>query len=79
MHVYVHAFPYRQLKAGRAHFLELVSRATSGVDEVTVAFTEYVSLLRGLVHAPVEAGGESKLRHLTTFKWTNSLGGRTPT
>lgn len=68
-----------QLKAGRAHFMELVSRATTSVDEMTVAFTEYLSLLRGLVDAPVEAGGESKLRGLTTFKWTNTLGGRTPT
>lgn len=59
--------------------MELVSKGSSGVDEVTVAFTEYVSLLRGLVDAPVEAGGESKLRNLVTFKWTNSLGGRTPT
>ena len=68
-----------QLKAGRSHFLELVSRATSSVDDVTVAFTEYVSLLRGLVDAPTETGGESKLRGLTTFRWTNTLGGRTPT
>ena len=59
--------------------MELVSRATTSVDDMTVAFTEYLSLLRGLVDAPVEAGGESKLRGLTTFKWTNTLGGRTPT
>ena len=40
--------------------LDLLSNASSGVDEVTVAFTEYVGLLRGLVDAP--QGGESKLR-----------------
>ena len=56
--------------------LDLISKAGSGVDEVTVAFTEYLGLLRGLVEAP--PGGESKLRTMVTFKWTNSLGGRTP-
>lgn len=60
----------------RTHFLDLVNNAGSGVDEVTVAFTEYLGLVRGLVEAP--QGGESKLRTLTTFKWTNSLQGRTP-
>ena len=56
--------------------LDLLSNASNGVEEVTVAFTEYVGLLRGLVDAP--QGGESKLRSVVTFKWTNSLGGRTP-
>lgn len=60
----------------RTHFLDLVNNAGSEVDEVTVAFTEYLGLVRGLVEAP--QGGESKLRTLTTFKWTNSLQGRTP-
>lgn len=56
--------------------LDLLSNASNGVDEVTVAFTEYLGLLRGLVDAP--QGGESKLRTTVMFKWTNSLGGRTP-
>ena len=67
---------YRQLKAGRTHLLELVSKADSGVDEVTTAFMGYLGLLRGLVEAP--QGEESKLRSLVSFKWTNSIGGRTP-
>ena len=66
----------RQLKVSRTHFLDLVNNAGSAVDEVTVAFTEYLGLVKGLVEAP--QGGESKLRTLTTFKWTNSLQGRTP-
>jgi hypothetical protein len=65
-----------QLKVSRTHFLGLVNNAGSAVDEVTVAFTEYLGLVRGLVEAP--QGGESRLRTLTTFKWTNSLQGRTP-
>ena len=68
--------PCRQLKISRTHFLNLVNNAGSEVGEVTVAFTEYLGLARGLVEAP--QGGESKLRTLTTFKWTNSLQGRTP-
>ena len=63
----------------RGHFLDLITKAGSTVDEVTVVFTEYLSVLRGLVDAPLDTGGESKLRGLTIFKWTNSLGGRTPT
>lgn len=70
------AYYCRQLKAGRTHLLGLVSKADSGVDEVTAAFTEYLGLLRGLVEAP--QGEESKLRSLVSFKWTNSIGGRTP-
>ena len=66
------------MKVGRTHFLELVNKVDSSVDEVTVAFTEYLSLLRDLVDA-TDTGGESKLRGITTFKWTNTLGGRTPT
>ncbi|XP_064402696.1 BRO1 domain-containing protein BROX-like [Halichondria panicea] len=65
-----------KLKAGRACFQELVSKHSSAVDEVTVAFTEYAGLLRGLVDAP--EGGDSKLRGLTSFKWTSSCLGRTP-
>ena len=68
--------PCRELKVSRTHFLDLVNNAGSGVDEVTVAFMQYLGLVRGLVEAP--QGGESKLRTLTTFKWTNSLQGRTP-
>lgn len=66
----------RKLKAGRTHLLDLIVKSGSGVDEVTVAFVEYLGLLRGLVEAP--EGGPSKLRNITTFKWTNSLLGRTP-
>lgn len=68
-------FPSK-LKAGRSCFQDLVSKHSSDVDEVTVAFTEYVGLLRGLVDAP--EGGESKLRGLTSFKWTSTCLGRTP-
>lgn len=67
----------RQLKAGRARLLELLSSSGSSVEDMTVAFTEYVGLLLGLVDNPT-AGGDSKLRSLTSFKWTNTLGGRVP-
>ena len=75
-HTHTHSQYSSQLKASRTHFLDLISKQTTGVDEMTVAFTEYLGLLRGLIDAP--EGGESKLRTMTTFKWTNTLGGRTP-
>ena len=64
------------MKADRQRLLELVSNPANTVEDVTVAFTEYMGLLRGLVDAPT--GGDSKLRTLTAFKWTNTLGGRVP-
>ena len=64
------------MRATRQRLLELISNPASGVDDVTVVFTEYLGLVRGLVDSPV--GGDSKLRTLTPFKWTNSLGGRVP-
>lgn len=67
---------YRQLRATRQRLLELFNNPSNSVEDTTVAFTEYVGLLRGLVDAP--NGGDSKLRTLTPFKWTNSLGGRVP-
>ena len=65
-----------QLKVTRQRLLELFNNHTNSVEDLTVAFTEYVGLLKGLVDAP--NGGDSKLRTLTLFKWTNSLGGRVP-
>ena len=64
------------MRASRQRLLELVGNPGSGVDDVTVVFTEYIGLLRGLVDSPV--GGDSKLRTMTPFKWTNTLGGRVP-
>lgn len=66
-----------QLKVSRARLLDLISSGSSTVEDVTTVSTEYLGLLRGLVDNPT-AGGDSKLRHVTTFKWTNSLGGRVP-
>ena len=65
-----------QLKVTRQRLLELFNNHANSVEDLTVAFTEYVGLLKGLVDAP--NGGDSKLRTLTLFKWTNSLGGRVP-
>ena len=66
-----------QLKVSRARVLELISSSSTTVEDITTVSTEYLSLLRGLVDNPT-AGGDSKLRHVTAFKWTNSLGGRVP-
>ena len=70
------AYNAREMKTSRSVLLELLNRPTNKVEDITVAFTKYLSLLRGLVEAP--DGKESKLRKITMFKWTNSLGGRIP-
>lgn len=62
----------------RLKLLELLSNHNSHLGDVSVAFTEYLSLLKGFLEAPVESGGESRLRQSIHFRWTNSLGGRTP-
>ncbi len=64
------------MRANRQRILELISNPGSTVDDVTGVFNEYIGLLRGLVDAPT--GGDSKLRIVTPFKWTNTLGGRVP-
>ena len=70
------SFSCRKLRATRQRLIELFGNPENSVDDITVVFTEYVGLIRGLVDAPT--GGDSKLRTLTPFKWTNSLGGRVP-
>ncbi|XP_003385070.1 PREDICTED: BRO1 domain-containing protein BROX-like [Amphimedon queenslandica] len=65
-----------QLKVTRQRLLELFNNHANSVEDLTVAFTEYIGLIRGLVDAP--NGGDSKLRTQTLFKWTNTLGGRVP-
>lgn len=67
---------FSQLRASRQRLLELVSNPASSPEEVNTVSTEYIGLLRGLVDAPT--GGDSKLRTITPFKWTNTLGGRVP-
>eukprot|EP00800_Vazella_pourtalesii_P015744 TRINITY_DN4320_c0_g1_i2.p1 TRINITY_DN4320_c0_g1~~TRINITY_DN4320_c0_g1_i2.p1 ORF type:complete len:448 (-),score=112.50 TRINITY_DN4320_c0_g1_i2:38-1318(-) len=69
-----------ELKVTRARYVTLVSNHTSQADEVKEAALNYLSLLAGLVTPPAEAAAssESKLRTLTTFKWTNSMGGKLP-
>ena len=64
----------------RARFVTLVSSHTSQPDEVKEAAMSYLCLLSGLITPPAEsaASSESKLRTITTFKWTNSMGGKTP-
>ena len=70
----------RQLKVTRSRFVTLVSNHTSPAEEVKESALAYLSFLRGLISPPAEAAAssESKLRTVTTFKWTNSMGGKTP-
>jgi hypothetical protein len=65
-----------QLRASRQRLVEMYGNPGNTVEDMTEAFNEYAGLLRGLVDSPT--GGDSKLRTMTPFKWTNTLGGRVP-
>ena len=65
----------------RKRILDLVSDPSASVDTVHSEITSYLSLLQGFVlchnmdknHASTQS---SKLRHITPFKWSNSVTGR---
>ena len=66
------------MKSTRSRLLELISKHSSDFDDLSATFMEYLSFVKGLTDAPGESGGESKLRYVELFRWTNSLGGRVP-
>ncbi|EDO43006.1 predicted protein [Nematostella vectensis] len=65
------------LKTNRAKLLSLLTDPANEVQTVQQAYEVYLSLLHGLVNDPGGAG-DSKLRKLIMFKWTNSICGNTP-
>ncbi|KXJ17469.1 BRO1 domain-containing protein BROX [Exaiptasia diaphana] len=66
------------LKQSRSQLLSLLTDPANDVTAVKQAYEQYFSFLVGLVHEP-SGSGESKLRKLIMFKWTNSICGNTPT
>ncbi|XP_064484216.1 BRO1 domain-containing protein BROX-like [Ornithodoros turicata] len=66
------------LRQARNHLLELLTDAAHEPSTIEAALTRYLSLLSGLLIAPDEKGGESKLRHSTRFRWTQSMLGNSP-
>lgn len=68
------------LATSRSKLLQMVTDASTGADNIHSEFVLYLSLLQGFVltygldknHGPSDS---SKLRHLTVFKWSNSVTG----
>ena len=61
-----------QLREARAQFLRVCSDPTNELVTIQQASDVYLSLLLGLVNDP-GGSGDSKIRKLVMFKWTNSI------
>lgn len=70
----------RELKQARARLLSLLTDPGNEVETVHQALDFYFALLQGMVNevGKSESGGDSKIRKLVMFKWTNSICGNTP-
>lgn len=69
----------RELKLARSKLLNYLTDPSNDSKSIQQAAEIYLSLLHGLVNDPVAGSGDSKLRKLVMFKWTNSICGNTPT
>ncbi|XP_054723222.1 LOW QUALITY PROTEIN: BRO1 domain-containing protein BROX-like [Uloborus diversus] len=67
-----------EIRQSRNRLLDLLSDPNNDAATLTTAFERYLSFLHGLIVAPDEKGGESKLRYSARFRWTQSLMGNTP-
>ncbi|XP_013419651.1 BRO1 domain-containing protein BROX [Lingula anatina] len=67
------------LRQHRNRLLDILSNPNENMETVDNVAKEYFSLLQGFLTAVDEKGGESKLRHIIRFRWTNTLTGNTPT
>ncbi|PFX18564.1 BRO1 domain-containing protein BROX-like [Stylophora pistillata] len=68
-----------ELKMARAKLLNSLTDPSNDPKSIQQATELYLSLLHGLVNDPAQGSGDSKLRKLVMFKWTNSICGNTPT
>ncbi|XP_002737970.2 BRO1 domain-containing protein BROX-like, partial [Saccoglossus kowalevskii] len=66
------------LREARSKLLEIVSNPNIETSAMKTAVEDYFSLLEGFIQACDEKGGESKLRYILNYKWTNSLMGYEP-
>ncbi|XP_071043249.1 BRO1 domain-containing protein BROX-like [Parasteatoda tepidariorum] len=67
-----------ELRQSRNRLLDLLTDPNNTTTNLDEAFNKYLSLLRGMIIAPDEKGGESRLRYTTRFRWTQTLLGNTP-
>ena len=70
---------FRELKLARSKLLNSLTDPSNDTKSIQQAAENYWSLLQGLVNDPAAGSGDSKLRKLIMFKWTNSICGNTPT
>ena len=74
---------FRELKQARARLLNLLTDPGNEVESVQQAVEFYFALLQGMINdvgnKESGAAGDSKIRKLIVFKWTNSICGNTPT
>uniref|UniRef100_A0A6B0VCP5 Putative signal transduction protein n=1 Tax=Ixodes ricinus TaxID=34613 RepID=A0A6B0VCP5_IXORI len=66
------------LRQARNHLLDLLTDPGNDVGTVEASLNAYLSLFVGLLLAPDEKGGESKLRNSLRFRWTQSMLGNSP-
>lgn len=68
-----------ELKLARSKLLNSLTDPANDPKSIQQTAELYWSLLHGLVNDPAAGSGDSKLRKLVMFKWTNSICGNTPT
>ena len=74
----VFIFNFSELRLSRHRVLELVSDPNHEMDTIDKAVKEYLALLQGFVVSFDDKNpGDSKLRHIIKFRWTNTLCGNT--
>eukprot|EP00918_Siedleckia_nematoides_P029551 GHVU01063711.1.p1 GENE.GHVU01063711.1~~GHVU01063711.1.p1 ORF type:complete len:417 (-),score=54.68 GHVU01063711.1:1464-2714(-) len=69
-----------ELRLARNRMLEVVSNPNNDINTLTTSAEHYFGLLDGFNNSyDPEHTGDSKLRHIVKFRWTNTLCGNTPT
>lgn len=66
------------LRLARNHLLDLLTDPANDISTIDTALNTYLALFSGMILAPDEKGGESKLRHSVRFRWTQSMLGHSP-
>uniref|UniRef100_A0A131YJH6 Signal transduction protein n=1 Tax=Rhipicephalus appendiculatus TaxID=34631 RepID=A0A131YJH6_RHIAP len=66
------------LRLARNHLLDLLTDPLNDIGTIETALNTYLALFAGMILAPDEKGGESKLRYTTRFRWTQTMLGQSP-
>ena len=69
---------FSDLRIARTKLLDLLTNPNTELSVFTAAVTDYLSLLHGfLASLDEQNAGDSKLRNVLRFRWTNTLCGNT--